>query len=215
MKPATRLEHVALAVALGAIGFHGAARAANPVAAPAGVTVIKFAPNMPAAALASRSDSDLIELSDGRRLRLGDVRKLSAALQKMRTAPKMALPPALRAKPAASGTPVRNSTDIAESLKRSDQETLQLSSGRRLTVGQLKLLQPQIEKERGRSLAAAARGPSRSGPAIKVGPKADWKSLLQKPEGTVLEAPDGARITVGEIRQALREATPAPAARRP
>jgi hypothetical protein len=192
-----------------AIAFGGTALAATQATAPAGANVVKFSPNMPASALASRPNSDLIELSDGRRLRLGDVRRLTATLQKMRSTPIKPLPAALRARPALSGTPINNSVDLADALKRPDQETLQLASGRRLTVGQLKLLQPQIEKELGRSLVDARRGPSRSGPAIKVGAKADWKSLLARPDSTVLEAPDGARITVGEIKQALRETTPA------
>ncbi|HEX9627027.1 MAG TPA: hypothetical protein VGA00_08835 [Acidiferrobacterales bacterium] len=211
LRPNTAAAAVfALLVAAG-FGWHVAARAAEPAspALKADPHVLRFTPGMPQNALAGRPDSDFVELSDGRRLRVGDVRRLKQAAQRMRAADKP-LPPALTVKPASSGKPVGNADELAAALKLPDSATLQLPSGRRVTVGQIKFFRPQIEKRLGRPLVTTGK---RTGPAIKVGANADWKSLLQKPDTTVLEAPDGTRITVGELKQSLAKATPKAGAR--
>jgi hypothetical protein len=171
--------------------------------------IVKFSPNLSAAALAKRPDTDLVELSDGRRIRLGDVRRLTAAAKKMRAAKKDRLPAALRAKPAPTGTPLRNAEDLAAALKRADNETVVLPSGRRTTVGMIRLVQPQLEKRLGRPLAGTAMRPNLSGPAVRVTAGSDWKDLLQRPDGTVLEAPNGTRITVGELKESFAVSSPA------
>lgn len=165
--------------------------------------VVKFAPKMPASALAARSDTDLVELPDGRRVRMGDVRRLKDAARKMRAKKGAPLPAGLRARPAATGTPLRNASDLGAALKRPDTDTVVLPSGRKVTVGMIRLLQPQVEKRTGRPLSAGAKRQDLSGSAVKVGPKTDWKDILQRPDGTVLEAPDGTRITVGELKKTL------------
>lgn len=171
--------------------------------------VVKFSPNMPASALAGRPDTDLVELSNGRRIRLGDVRRLKAAAAKIRAAaPGSKLPKAFRAKPAATGTQLSKAADLSAALQRADNETVVLPSGRRTTVGMIRLLQPEVEKRLGRPLSAGARPADLSGSAIKVDAKTDWKTILQKPGGTVLEAPNGDRITVGELKQALAASQP-------
>jgi hypothetical protein len=45
--------------------------------------------------------------------------------------------------------------------------------------------------------------PDLSGAAIKVDANSDWKALLQRPDQTVLESPNGTRITVGELKKTL------------
>lgn len=194
-------------------GLPGMARAAAPP------EVVKFSRNMPANALEGRADSDLVELADGRRIRVGDVRRLGEVGKRIRaTAPGSLTPPALRVKPAASGRLLRNSADIAEALKRPDNETLQLPSGRTLTVGQLKLVQGEVERRLGHSLGSLPQRPGLDGPAVKVDANADWKNLLQRPDNTVLETPQGTRITVGELKQTLaatrKSPGPVPSGRR-
>ncbi len=184
-----------------------------------GDRIVKYTPNMPANALVGRPDSDFVELSDGRRLRVGDVRRLTATAQKMRVAPVRQLPPALTAKPAATGKRVNNAAELAAALKLPDNETVVLPSGRRVTVGQIKFVQPQVEKRLGRQLTSAPQRPGLTGPAIKISKsttKDEWKSILQKPDGTVIESPNGTRITVGELKQALAGGkSPAGAPRKP
>jgi hypothetical protein len=192
-------------------GSAGQAKPATGVAAKAVANpgVVKYSSGMPASVLAKRPDTDLVELSNGRRIRLGDIRRLKAAAARIRaTAPGSKLPKAFRIKPAATGTRLANSADLSAALKRSDNETVVLPSGRRTTVGMIRLLQPEVEKRLGRPLSAAATPLALSGPAIHVNAKSDWKTILGKPDGTVLEAPNGKRITVGELKQALAASTP-------
>lgn len=169
---------------------------------------LKFTPKMPASALAPLSDADRVELPDGRQVRMGDVRRLKEAARKMRARKDAPLPAGLRAKPAPTGTPLRNASDLAAALKRPDTDTVVLPSGRKVTVGMIRLLQPQVEKRTGRSIAAGPKRPNLSGSAVKVGAKTDWKDVLQRPNGTVLEAPDGTRITVGELKKSLAGGRP-------
>jgi len=180
--------------------------------------VIKFSRTMPIDALAGRADTDLVELSDGRRLKVADVRRLTQTAQQIRAAvPGSRMPQALKIKPAAKGTPVRNANDLAAALKRPDSETLELPNGRTLTVGQLKLVREEVELRLGHSLANLPQRPDLRGAAIKVDANSDWAALLQRPDNTVLESPNGTRITVGELKKSLAGAgtsRPLPTGRR-
>jgi hypothetical protein len=99
---------------------------------------------------------------------------------------------------------------LAAALSRPDSDTLELPSGRRLTVAQLEFLKPQIEKQLGRPLAAGAATRS----AVKVDRGTDWRRILRMPDDTLLEAPDGTRVTVADLKRALRDDTgPRPAVR--
>lgn len=103
-------------------------------------------------------------------------------------------------------TRVNNSSDLAAALKRSDNETVQLPSGRLATVGQIKRLQPMVEKQLGRKLTSNPQRPNLEGPAIKISKnisKEEWKGIFQKPDNTVLESPSGKRITLGELKKTL------------
>lgn len=171
--------------------------------------VVKHTPNMRMTDLAGRADTDQVEFSSGRRMSLGDLRRLTSTAQKMRAAaPGSRLPAAFKVKPAATGTRINNAADLAAALKRSDNETVQLPSGRLATVGQIKLLQPLVEKQLGRKLTAVPLRPNLAGPAVKVSKsttKDEWKGILQKPDSTVIESPNGTRISVGELKQALSQ----------
>jgi hypothetical protein len=75
--------------------------------------IVKYTPNMTVKSLAGRLDTDLVELKNGRRVSVGDLRRLDAAAQKMR-APKVDLMPAvLKVKPAATGIKINNAADLA------------------------------------------------------------------------------------------------------
>lgn len=168
--------------------------------------------------LNAESDGVRVELQDGRRLKVGDIRRLTTLTRKAREAtPGSRMPQALKLKPAAQGTPVRNADDIAAALERPDGDTLQLPSGKTMTVGLLKLVREDVERRLGRSLTAGKVRPDLSGPAVKVQSGTDWKNILQRPDDTVLESPGGKRITVGELKQVLAAtgSTPAPPVRKP
>lgn len=168
--------------------------------------VIKMTPGMTVTSLAGRADTDIVEFTGGRRLPVRDLRRLEAIGKKLRTGGSRPVAPAFAARPAATGLPVKNRADLTAALKRPDGETIQLPSGKRLTVGQLRLLKPEVEKRLGRTLESTPGRTVPKGPAIRLQPGADrpqWKALLQKPDSTVLESPNGKRITVGELKQAL------------
>ena len=171
--------------------------------------VVKLTPNLKAGQLAGRPDTDQIELSNGSRVRLGDIRRLKAVAAKIRAAkPGSKLPQAFRLKPAATGIHLATAQDLTAALKHDDKETVVLPSGKRTTVGMIRFLQPEIERRLGHPLAGSAGTRSLTGQVTKVNANSDWKSILQKPDGAVLEAPNGQKITVGELKQVLASSKP-------
>jgi hypothetical protein len=173
--------------------------------------MLKLSHGMSVQSLAGRSDFEIVELSSGRQVSVGLLRHLDSAMQAAR-GPKVYRPPmGFTLKPAATGAPVRNATDLAHALKTMrDNDTVQLPSGRKVTVAQIKLLQPLVEQKTGRRLDVAPAAVNLTGPSIKITPgtsKAAWQGILAKPDNTVLESPTGVRVTVGGIKQYLA-ATP-------
>lgn len=167
---------------------------------------ITYSKGMSPGALAALADRDIVELAPGRYLKMGDARRLAAIAQKFKTAqPGSRRPPELRAKPAATGKPLKNPSDLASAFTLPDQETVQLPSGRTYTAGLVKKVREDVEKGLGRRIDQVPQRPSLEGPAVKVHSGSDWKDLLQRPDSTVLESPQGTRITVGELKKALDE----------
>lgn len=167
--------------------------------------MLKMSSGLQLKSLAAHPDSKLIELSDGKRVRLGDLRRVEQATRKLRNAGVGSPPTGLQFKPSAEGTHVEDAAGLAAALKRPDSETLILPSGRHITVGQLRFVQPRVEMRLGRPLDTLAMRPQLSGQALKVNEKSDWKAIIQKPDQTILESPSGKRITVGELKQAIRD----------
>jgi hypothetical protein len=165
--------------------------------------MLKMSPGLQLKSLAAHPDSKLIELSDGKRVRLGDLRRVEQASRKLRNAVSGMPPAGLQFKPGAGGTRVEDAAGLAAALKRPDSDTIILPSGRRVTVGQLRFVQPRVEMRLGRPLEATAKRPALSGQALKVDDKTDWSAILKKPDQTILESPSGKRITVGELKRAI------------
>ena len=178
------------------------------MAAVASSNIIKYNSTITTQSLAGRPDSDFVEFSNGRRLKVGDIRRLRTAQQKMMAAkPGRRLPAALKVKPASTGRPLHTQADIAAALKRPDSETVQLPSGRLVTVGQIKFVQPLVEKRLGRSLTQIGQS-NLEGPAIKITKtttKSEWINILRMPDSTVLESPNGKRITLGKLKQEMTQ----------
>jgi hypothetical protein len=164
--------------------------------------VLRYRPSLTTAELAAAADRDSIELSDGRRLSLGEIRRLRGAL---RRGPTVRTPaPSTLALPAPGrGIPVGDARSLGESLGRADSEAVVLPSGRRTTVGALRVLQAEVERRLGRSLLAVPARPSLVGPAIRVDAGSDWTAILALEDATILESPGSTRITVGELKQRL------------
>ncbi len=168
--------------------------------------MLKHAPGMTVESLAGRPDTDVIQFSNGRQVTVGQMRKLDAAAKIMRQPKVDKLPASLKARPTGSNVVVSNGRELASALKRPDNDTIQLPSGQRVTVGIVRFLQPYIEKKLGRKVDDIPRRPDLTGPAISVSKnttKEEWKTILRKPESTILQGPNGARVTVGELKPYL------------
>lgn len=170
--------------------------------------MLKLTPDMSAATLAGRPDSTLVLLPSGKTIKLGKLRRLLDLSRKAKQAKAKPLPRALTLQPAQAGHPVRDAQDLSAALKRSDRETLQLPSGKRITVGMLRYLQPLVEQRLGRKLSGPATRSKRTGNIIKIKKttdKEDWIKILQQPDSTILENPNGKRVTVGELKLTLEK----------
>lgn len=177
------------------------------LAASATPNIIPVTPQLTMSALAGRPDSDLVQLTNGRRINVGSLRRLRDAQMKMQAAlPGSRLSPALLQKPAATGFPVGSSAELAAALKRPGTDTVRFPSGRTATVDQIKFLQPFVEQRLGRSLSSQSLQQSSAGAPIKITnatSKDDWLQILKLPGDTLLEAPDGKRMTVAAMKQSL------------
>jgi hypothetical protein len=180
--------------------------AAQEIKTDAGRKIIKLTPGISTQKLLQgRADSDLVEFSMGKRLPVRDLRRLDSISQKLRGTGKP-MPPSFSFRPAPTGSPVRQRGDLAAALKRPDSDTIVLPSGELLTVGQLRLLKPRIEKILGHPLDAVPGRQTPIGPATRLQKsigKSEWQGLLKQPDNTILESPGGKRITVGELKQVL------------
>ena len=179
-------------------------------AAAVGPSVIPYTPNMTVASLAARPDTDMIQFENGRQLSVGALRRLDKAAKKLR-APRVNKTPAafkLEPDPARIKLKMNSASDLNKALKLKDNETVQLPSGRLVTAAQIKFVQPMVERRLGFKLSSLPQQPDTSGPALKIAPdtrKERWEEILKKPDKTVIESPKGARITVGELKDYLKQ----------
>jgi hypothetical protein len=178
--------------------------------------IIKVTPGLKADALAGRPDTDIIEFSNGQRMSLGSLHRLRLAVQKMHGSTVNMMPAALHIKPDGNNIKVhiKAGPDIATALKLPDSNTVRFPSGRVATVAQIKFVQPYVEKKLGRKLTDIPQRPNLSGPTIKF--KANMTKEEQKaqmmtvfdakktPDSTVIESPNGVRVSVGELKAEMK-----------
>ncbi len=173
-----------------------------------GKPVLMLTPSTSNAEMAKLGDNDVIELQDGRQLKMGTVRKFSAIAQKLKAArgTKPAIPPAVMIKPAATGLKVTSMADLSRIFETSpDDTTIEFSSGRTYTVAQLRYLKPFLDVETGRKLDLPGVQSKYQKSAIKIKNTTDkeyWQNILRKPDDTLLETPQGKRFTVGDLKAA-------------
>lgn len=173
--------------------------------------MLKIQPGMSPAVLAGRPDNELVLLPSGRKISIGRLHKLSAISTKLRQIKNLPLKPVLKYRAAASGIQIKNSADLSAALQLSDDKTIQLPSGKLVTVELLRYLQPAVQKRIGRSMSGPSNRQYLSDKPLKIKKTTDkeyWKEILLMPDRTVLEAPDGQRLNVGELKQYLGGSTP-------
>ncbi len=175
----------------------------SPALASEASSVIPYTPALRLSTLAAQPDSDLLELSDGKRVPLGQLRMLERAAQGVREASMVAeMPPSLLVKPDPTGMQPVNAADLASMLDKPDSETVLLPSGLSATLGQVRLVQPWVEMRLGHALGAS--WPRLDGLALKVGNRTNWARMLQNSDTTVLLSRSGIGVTVGELKQAIK-----------
>lgn len=126
-----------------------------------------------------------------------------------RSAPRGRVDLSIRPSGATPALKITDAASLSAALSRSNSDTVELPNGARLTVGDLRKLGALAQRERGRNpldnavpVSAAAR--ASSAPPILVRSKQDLMALKGRPDNTVVQAPNGARITLGDIRAAAR-----------
>lgn len=181
-----------------------------------GQNIVQYKPGLKTSSLAAMPDTALVELPNGRRVSIGTIRHLENAAKIMRTARVNRTPATLKYLPDKNNVAmqVKTTNDLMAALKLPDNTTVKFPSGRVATVGQIKFVQPLIEKHLGRQMISIQQKPNLSGPAIKIPENMSksmskseqqkfWEDVLQKPDSTVLESPHGKRITVAELKKEI------------
>jgi len=167
--------------------------------------VMMLTPSTPRSKLAGLKNNDVVELQNGRRLKVGTLRKFSSLARKLKAARATypAMPAAVKKQPASTGLKITRMAELSKSLEKSADTTIQFPSGRSYTVTQLRFLRPFLEVELGKKMNQSWAQSRYQGKAIQLKNRTDdnyWKSILTQPEETVLETPQGGRFTVGELK---------------
>ncbi|GEM_PF-2530750 len=166
-----------------------------------GSSIIKYNRTVPISTMQGRSDDDLIEFSSGKRVRLGELRKLDTLSKKLKTAPDKHLIPGLRQQPSTyPKLTIRSASDLTAALESDNTDTIQLPSGKRYTVAQLRLAEERVKKI---LRTEPNKRQLKPGGIIQITPKTDWKTVLKADDNTILQSPNGTRITILELKKAL------------
>lgn len=175
--------------------------------------VVQLKPGMTVQSLSNYPATQMVQLRNNKQMTVGELRRWDLAAQKIRAAKAAPAPrPVFELRPTSSGIPVSNRNDLLNAIKtRPTSDTVQLPSGKRVTVAQLRALEPFFEQRVGRTFDEMRQPGSGQQVAItrNTTDKAFWKDLLSKPgnERTVLESPSGKQVTVGDLKQYLTQKT--------
>ncbi|MBL8310185.1 MAG: hypothetical protein JNL19_07175 [Burkholderiales bacterium] len=104
---------------------------------------------------------------------------------------------------------IKDRASLAQALARPDSDTVRLPDGATLTVANLRKLGALAQRERGRnpltetgtSLVSVGARALNATP-VMVRNRQELMALKGRPDNTVVQAPNGARVTLGEIRVA-------------
>ncbi|MEO8384471.1 MAG: hypothetical protein ABI583_04465 [Betaproteobacteria bacterium] len=177
------------------------------------VTAIKFAPGlMTLSQLRALPANTMIELRSGQKVKASQFTATADALKDLGTK-KASLKRMdfVFTRPTAVAKLKLNAGNLAAARAMAPNTVLELPNGIKLTSAELKKLDALEARTNIRQLlggnAPSAAGANRYAgqPAIQLRTKADVEKLKGKPDNTVIEAPDGTRSTLGELKAALAE----------
>lgn len=187
-------------------------QAAAPVAVNA--QAIKFTPSAAAVGqLRSLPANALVELSNGRKVEAQRVVAMADALKglsgKKATLKRMDF---AFTRPTGPAQVKLTSGNLASARAMAPGIVLELPSGLKLTSGELKKLEALEARTNirqmlgGQAPSVGIKGTANTyagQSAIKIKSKADIAQLKGKPDSTIVEAPDGSRATLGELKAAI------------
>lgn len=149
------------------------------------------------------NDNQDVKLKSGRVVKAGRLKALAEIVRSANKAPSTSKSPTGFSKNTAAGkVHIEKGFNLRKLETMSSGETLQLPSGRSITVSDFKKID-QVYKatHSGRSLLDGQPAlPNHKGAAIKVKSLKELQALSDKPDNTIVENQLGKRITLGELR---------------
>ena len=216
--PATALRPPSPAIAPAAAAApaaKSAATAASATTAPIALSTdnMKFVPGkISLAQVRALPQGAMIELNNGRKVKASQFVATADALKGLSGKPaKLKRMDFTFTRPVAVAQLKLNSTNLATARAMAPNTVLELPNGLKMTSAELKQLDTLEARTNIRQMLIAQAGPAAAAnkyagrPAIKLRTKADIEQLKGKPDGTIVEAPDGSRSTLGELKAALAE----------
>ena len=160
--------------------------------------------------IAQLRNDQVLETPSGRHITVARFRQIMGAFQqaRQRTSAPRAQGFAILAPAIGPGQPRRRGETAAQLLARPPTDVIRMSNGHTVTVAQLRAMAPYVQKTYGLNFYGPQSGgrPRLDGPAIRINSVAQLKSIPPStPDSTVLETPKGTRITVGELRNAMKQ----------
>lgn len=156
-------------------------------------------------------DNATVRLGNGREMSAGRYKELADAFTAIGKAGRGRTPdPRMRFSrtTAPAQVQLRPGADLQAIARLPDDNVLQLPTGEKFTVGDLKRLSALQKARTGRSLLDARPSAPRArleGPAIRVTPRMKLVDFADKPDSTILETPSGGRVTLGELRATYKK----------
>ena len=174
---------------------------------------IKFAPGLTTLAqLRTLPPNTMIELSNGQKVKAGQFTRTTDALTGLAAKKaKLKRMDFVFTRPTGVAQLKLNASNLSAARSMAPNTVLELPNGLKLTTAELKKLDALDARTKIRQMlggnAPAAGGASRYAgmPAIQLKTKADIEKLKGKPDSTIVEAPDGTRSTLAELKAALAE----------
>ncbi|MEQ1517811.1 MAG: hypothetical protein ABL931_15120 [Usitatibacteraceae bacterium] len=176
-------------------------------------TAVKYAPGLTTLAqLRALPANAMIELRGGQKVKASQFTATADALKQMgNKKARLRRMDFAFTRPTGAAQLKLNAGNLAAARTMAPNTVLELPNGLKLTSAELKKLDALEARTNIRQLlggnAPAAGGANRYAgqPAIQLKTRADIEKLKGKPDGTIIEAPDGTRSTLGELKAALAE----------
>jgi hypothetical protein len=165
---------------------------------------LKIAPNVTLQNLRAAPSNSAVETRKGTVVQAQRFVAVADAIRAAQSKPRTTSPAGFSRTAGAPALVLRQGSHMTSVLARPDSDVVQLPNGTKLTVGDIRKLQQIAPQMRGQSLPTSARA-DLQGSATRVTNARDLASLRNAPDNTVVENPNGIRVTLGELRTEARK----------